>query len=262
MIIIAVMIILAIAAPLMTGDPTRVDPLSALLPPSAQHPFGTDTTGRDLLTQVLWGGRVILVIAAVASLIGLLTGMIIGILCGYFRPVDNIVMRIMDGLMSFPGIVLIVALVGVLGANPIAVTIGLAITIVPGTARLVRPAALSTRELTMVESARAAGAGPMWILRKYVAPETTSIMLVHSSFAMVGAVLAVTALSFLGVGLSPSIPSWGNSLASAQQYFSIAWWLSIFPGLAIVITVTALVLIGDALRDAFDPRVMRKVAKK
>lgn len=114
----------------------------------------------------------------------------------------------------------------------------------------------------MVESARAAGAGPMWILRKYVAPETMSIMLVHSSFAMVGAVLAVTALSFLGVGLSPSIPSWGNSLASAQQYFSIAWWLSIFPGLAIVITVTALVLIGDALRDAFDPRVMRKVAKK
>lgn len=248
----------SLLAPLIEPDPYTVYPMQRLLPPSAEYLLGTDNQGRDVLGQVVWGGQAALLIAAISSLLAVTIGFVVGILCGYYRIVDAIVMRIVDGLLSFPSIILIISLVGVLGGGIPTLIIGLAITAVPPIVRIVRGQALSAKELTMVESARALGATDGIILRRYIAPEALSVAILQASVVLSNAVLAVSALSFLGIGLDPAIPSWGGMLSVAQQYFNPAWWMAIFPGIAITMTVLGLFLFGDAMRDVFDPRFGRQ----
>lgn len=258
--VLLVMVALAVLAPVLGGDPTFVDPENRLAPPSTQYWLGTDENGRDLWTMLVYGARTTLGIAGACTVLAVLVGYLIGILCGYYRAVDAVVMRVIDGLMSFPNIILVLSLVGVLGAGIGPVVLGLTIVLVPAVARVVRSAALSVKAMPMVESARSLGAPNRWILRRYVAPEAGSVVIVQATTAFSITVLSIAALSFLGVGLSPEIPSWGGSLSAAQQYLSVAWWIGVFPGAAIVLTVLGLVLLGDGLRDVLDPRARTRSA--
>jgi peptide/nickel transport system permease protein len=255
--LLLLIIVISLIAPLISPDPTLVNPLDRLAPPSLEHPFGTDNLGRDVFALTLWGGRASLLITAISTAIAVILGYTIGVLAGYFRLFDSIVMRIMDGLMSFPSVVLMISLVGVLGNGVIPLIIGMSITLIPATARLVRGAALSAKELTSVESARAIGARTPRILVRYIAPEGVSVVIVQTTMALATGILVIASLSFIGIGLDPSTPSWGGALSSAQQYFNPAWWMAVFPGLAIFVTVLGLVLVGDALRDVLDPRSSR-----
>ncbi|WP_223627085.1 ABC transporter permease [Microbacterium sp. EST19A] len=255
--LLLLIIVISVAAPLINTDPNVVEPLNRLQSPSAEHLFGTDNLGRDVFGLTVWGGRAALLITVVSTAIAVLVGYVIGVLAGYYRGFDSVIMRIMDGLMSFPTVVLMISLVGVLGNGVAPLIVGMSIALVPATARLVRGAALSAKELTSVESARAIGARTPRILLRYIAPEGVSVIIVQSTMALATGILVIASLSFIGIGLDPSIPTWGGQLSSAQQYFNPAWWMAVFPGLAIFLTVLGLVLLGDALRDALDPRSSR-----
>lgn len=256
--LLGLMIALALLAPLLGGDPYRVDPTITLRPPSASHWFGTDEKGRDLWTMVVHGARTSLAIGAVTTALAVVTGYLLGVACGYFRWVDAVVMRVVDGLMSFPSIVLVISLVGVLGDGVATMITGLTVVLIPMVTRVVRGAALAVKAMPMVESTTSLGSRTSWVLLRYVAPEALSVTIVQAALAFSVTVLSVAALSFLGIGLPPDVPSWGTSLSAAQQYFYSAWWIGVFPGLAIVATVLGLVLLGDGLRDVFDPRSARK----
>lgn len=258
--LLLIMVALALMAPVLGGDPYRVDPANRLLPPSAQYWLGTDETGRDLWTVLLFGARTTLGIAGVCTLIAVATGYAIGILCSYFRPVDAVMMRVIDGMMSFPNIILVMSLVGVLGAGIGPVIFGLTVVLVPAIARVVRSAALAAKGMPMVESARAMGARDSWIVTRYMAPEAVSVAIVQATMAFSITVLSIAALSFLGVGLPADVPSWGGSLSAAQQYIAVAWWIGVFPGVAILLTVLGLVLLGDGFRDVLDPRARTRRA--
>lgn len=258
LILVLLVVLVAIFAPLIAGDPHHLDPSRRLQPPSAEHWLGTDDMGRDLWTVTAFGARTSAGIAAVCTGLALVAGLVIGVLAGYFRTFDAIMMRVIDGLMSFPNIILVMSLVGVLGRGLAPVIFGLTVVLVPAMARVVRSAALSVRNAPMVESARALGATHGWVLRRYIAPETVTVLIIQATMAFAATVLSIAALSFLGIGLPPDMPSWGASLAVAQRYISLAWWLGVFPGLAILMTVLGLVLLGDGLRDAFDPRYVRR----
>lgn len=249
---IIVIVAISAAAPVMTGDPQGVDPLNRLQGPSAAHLFGTDNLGRDVFAQTIWGGRSTLIISVIAAALGLTIGYLIGVCTGYFRVIDGPIMRIMDGIMSFPSIVLMISLVGVLGNGIVPLVTGLTIGMVPAVARVVRSTALSAKELPMVESARAIGARTPYILVNYIAPAARSVVIVQAVMQLAGGIAAIAALSFLGIGLDPQTPSWGMALSAAQQYFS-AWWMAVFPGAAILLAILGFVLVGDALRDVLDP---------
>lgn len=256
--LLAIILGLIVFAPLISGDPQIIDPANRLEAPTSGHPLGTDDQGRDLWTILLYGGQTAFSISAVCTALALVAGFIIGICCGYFSSFDLVMSRVIDGLMAFPNIILVMSFVGVLGSGVTPVVVGLTIVLIPPIARVVRAAALKMRSLPMVESARTIGAGHLWILRKYVAPESTSVVVVQATMGFVQTILSIAALSFLGIGLPPEVPSWGTTLSVAQQYIGVAWWLAVFPGVAILISVLALILIGDGLRDLLDPQTARR----
>lgn len=258
--IIGIVVLLAIFAPVLGGDPNFVDPVNRLKAPQSAFPLGTDDLGRDMWTILLYGAQTALGIAGICSVLALAAGYLIGIICGYFPRVDSVAMRIIDGMMSFPNIILVMSLAGVLGRGMGPVVFGLTVVLIPPIARVVRSAALSVKSTAMVESARAIGAKDSWILSRYVAPEAVSVLIVQATMGFAATVLSIAALSFLGIGLPPDVPSWGASLSAAQKYISVAWWIGVFPGVAILITVLGLILLGDGLRDAMDPR-SRRIAK-
>jgi peptide/nickel transport system permease protein len=258
--IITVVVLLALLAPHLGGDPNFVDPVNRLKSPRAEFPLGTDDLGRDMWTILLYGAQTALGIAGLCTVLALVIGYVIGILCGYFPKLDAIVMRVIDGMMSFPNIILVMSLVGVLGRGLGPVVFGLTVVLIPPIARVVRSAALSVKSTAMVESARAIGAKDSWILTRYVAPEAVSVLIVQATMGFAATVLSIAALSFLGIGLPPDVPSWGASLSAAQKYIAVAWWIGVFPGVAILVTVLGLILLGDGLRDAMDPRA-RRIAK-
>jgi peptide/nickel transport system permease protein len=258
--IITVVVLLALLAPLLGGDPNFVDPVNRLKSPRAEFPLGTDDLGRDMWTILLYGAQTALGIAGLCTVLAVVIGYVIGILCGYFPKLDAIVMRVIDGMMSFPNIILVMSLVGVLGRGLGPVVFGLTVVLIPPIARVVRSAALSVKSTAMVESARAIGAKDSWILTRYVAPEAVSVLIVQATMGFAATVLSIAALSFLGIGLPPDVPSWGASLSAAQKYIAVAWWIGVFPGVAILVTVLGLILFGDGLRDAMDPRA-RRIAK-
>jgi peptide/nickel transport system permease protein len=246
----------AIFAPLLTSvDPSAMKVRFRFRPPSAAFPFGTDNFGRDIFTRVLYGARVSLWIGLVVAVSTGILGAAIGILAAQFHCLDPFLMRCMDGLMSFPAILLALGVTAALGPRMESVIIALTVAYVPAGARIVRASALVVRELDYIAAARIAGASNVRIMLRHILPNSVSPLLVHVSFVFAYAILAEAALSFLGVGVPPPTASWGNIIAEGRDYATEAWWVMLFPGLGITLSALGLNLIGDGLRDVLDPRL-------
>ena len=258
--LLALVAIAAACAPWLTPyAPSRIAIANRLRPPSARWWFGTDDFGRDVFTRVLYGGRLSLLVgAAVTALAGLL-GVAAGLLGGYVRALDAPIARLLDAMMAFPDILLAIALVAALGPSVTNVVVALGIVYAPRLARIVRAATLVIRELTYVEAARAIGASTRRILAVHVLRNLMSPILVQGSFIFAHAMLAEAGLSFLGVGVSPDIATWGTMISAGKGYLDSAPWLMLFPGGAIILSVLALQLVGDGLRDLLDPRLSRQL---
>ena len=253
-----VVVLLAVLSPwIVSADPNTVNVEDRLLAPSFVHPFGTDDFGRDIFSRVVYGGRTSLIVGTSVVVLAVGVGTLIGLLTGYYKKVDNLLMRLMDGLMSFPGLVLAVAMMGVLGPGIVTVIISLGIVYLPRVARVVRGSVLVVREYPFIEAEKSLGAGNLYIMFRHILPNCLSPVIVQSTFIFSYAVLGEAALSFLGVGVPPSIPSWGNILSDSRVYIVQAWWIAVFPGLAIMMTVLGLNMFGDGLRDMIDPKLRK-----
>jgi len=247
----------AILAPwLVHASPIKPDFGSVLAPPSFAHPMGTDDLGRDEFSRVIFGARIALLAGVISVSIAVVIGLPVGLLSGFYGGrVDDVVMRLTDALLSFPFLVLALALVAILGAGVEKAMIAIGLVFTPRFIRLARAQTLGEREQPYVEAARAMGAGDGRILWSHLLPNSLSPLLVQASLDMAGAITAEATLSFLGLGTQPPTPAWGSMLNLAQPYLSTAPWTAIFPGLAIFLTVLALNLLGDGLREALDPRL-------
>jgi peptide/nickel transport system permease protein len=256
---LAGLVMLAIAAPLLTGDaPLNIDPANRLIGPDAERIFGTDHLGRDMFALVLFGARTSLLVGTLVTAVAMATATVLGLLAGFYQRVDAVLMRLVDGLMAFPGIVLATAAAGYLGPSVSTVVIALSIVLVSPALRVVRGQVLVVRELPMIEAARSVGVPEIRLLRRYVLPAIISPILVQASFVFSAAVLGEAALSFIGLGVGARDVSWGSALSEARNYIDQAWWIVMFPGAALLLTILALNLLGDALRDLLDPRLARQ----
>lgn len=252
----AVLIVAALGAPyLAPHDPFTVNPLARLQAASWEHPFGTDGLGRDLFSRAMWGARTSLAIGIFVAAIASVLGAAIGLVCGYFRTVDLIVMRIMDGVMSIPGILLAIALTTLTKAGLAIVLVAIAVPEIPRVARLVRSSVLSVRQLPFIEAGIAISTPPHRMLLKHILPNTVAPLLVQATFIASSAILLEAYLAFLGVGIPPSTPSWGNIVADGRLFISVAQGIVIFPGLLLGLTVLSVNVLGDALRDRLDIRL-------
>ncbi len=257
-VVLAATVVAALFAPLIAPySPTRMDIVHRLAPPGMAHLLGTDDFGRDVLSRVLFGARQSLAVGALVVCLATLLGTVLGLCAGYFRRMDTALMRFNDALMAFPDILLAIALMAALGASLINVVLALGIVYTPRVARIVRGAVLVLRELPFIEAAEALGAGRMRIMLVHLLPNLVSALVVQGTFVFGYAILTEAALSFLGAGVPPTIPTWGNMIAQAQQYMGQADWLMLFPGGAIVLVVLSLQMLGDGLRDALDPKLQR-----
>jgi peptide/nickel transport system permease protein len=256
--IVGVMFVLAVAAPLTGRDPAAIDISAALLPPSWHYPMGTDDLGRDVLTRILFGARISLLVGFVSVGIATLIGIVLGALAGYYGSwVDALIMRFVDVMLCFPTFFLILAVIAFLDPSIWNIMAVIGLTGWMGVARLVRAEFLSLRERDFVLAARALGAFDLRIIFRHVLPNALSPVLVSATLGVAGAILTESALSFLGIGVQPPTPSWGNMLIIGKQTLGSAWWLSAFPGLAILLTVLGYNLLGEGIRDALDPRLNR-----
>lgn len=254
-----VVLVSVLAGPLTGFDPNETEIALRLNKPSADHLLGTDELGRDLFARIAFGGRYSLTIALLTACGSVLGGTVLGLLAGYFKRLDAPVMRLVDAMMSFPDILLAIALVGILGPSMLNVVLALVLVYTPRVARVVRASTLVVRELLFVEAARAVGLSTARILSRHLLPNLLSPILVQASFIFAYAILAEAALSFLGVGVPPDIPTWGTMVAGSQQYAHQALWIVLFPGLAIIITALSLQLLGDGIRDLLDPRLRKSM---
>jgi peptide/nickel transport system permease protein len=258
LLVLAVMVVCAIGAPWIAPyAPQRMDIAHRLAPPSAVHLLGSDDFGRDVLTRCMFGARVSLTVGLVVVLVSLTCGTILGVIAGYVRQLDELLMRVTDALMAFPDILLAIALMAALGASVYDVVIALSTVYTPRVARVARGGTLVLRELQYIEAAEALGATDRRVMLVHLLPNLISPLLVQGTFLFAAAILTEAALSFLGAGVPPTIPTWGNMIASAQQYMQLASWLILAPGFCIVLTVLSLQVVGDGLRDALDPRLRR-----
>ena len=254
--VFATIVAFAFAADLVATHPyDEMDMMHRFAPPSWQFPFGTDNFGRDIYSRVVHGARLSLEIGlAVVAISGLL-GAALGALAGYFQRLDNPVMRVMDALMAFPSIMLAIAIAAALGPSAANAVIALVAVYTPRTARIVRASVLVLREMDYVTAAQCCGAGDTRILLTHILPNSLAPLIVQLTFVFAYAVIAEAVLSFLGVGAMPPTPTWGNIIAEGRNYIREAPWICLFPGIAIALTVLGLNLLGDGLRDAFDPRL-------
>lgn len=237
-----------------TGDPLEMKPADRLQSPSSVRWFGSDNFGRDIYTRTLYGTRISLSVGSAVAVAALLLGTTLGLVIGFYRRLDAIMMRVMDGLMAIPSILLALALMALMKASVRNVIIALVIPEIPRVARLVRASVLSLREHLMVEGARALGVGTPRILLRYVLPALVAPLIVQGSYICASAILTEAYLSFLGAGTPPHIPSWGNIMAEGRAYVQLAFWIILFPGLFLAVTVLAINLVGDGLRDLLDVR--------
>ena len=254
--IVLVMFLLAAAAPLTGYDPGAINISQRLQPPGWQHLLGTDDLGRDVLVRILYGARISLLVGFVAVGIATLIGLVLGAVAGYYgRWTDLLLMRFVDIMLCFPTFFLILAVIAFLDPSIWNIMIIIGLTGWMGVARLVRAEFLSLRERDFVVAARAIGASDRRIIFCHILPNAMSPVLVSATLGVAGAILTESALSFLGIGVQPPTPSWGNMLITGKQTLGTAWWLSVFPGLAILITVLGYNLLGEGVRDALDPRI-------
>lgn len=258
-VLLAVEIFVALAAAWVAPyDPYKQQPRSALQPPSREHWFGTDDTGRDLLSRVIYGTRISLRVGLISVGIGGSIGITLGIAAGYRGGfVDNAIMRGMDLLLAFPGILLALAIIAILGPSLFNVMIAVGVSAIPSYTRVARGATLSLRDREFVVSARAIGARDLRITLKYILPNVLPPLIVLATLGIAGAILTAAGLSFIGLGAVPPTPEWGAILTLGRKYINQAWWYTTFPGLAIMVTVLGINMLGDALRDALDPRLRR-----
>ena len=258
--LLGLMALMAVFAPLLgTVDPQALAPVQRLRWPSATHWFGTDMLGRDIYSRTVYGARVSLTVGISVALLASGIGLVIGLVTGFSRWTDAIGMRIMDGLMSIPGILIAIALMALTRASLENVIIAITVADTPRVARLVRGVVLTLRELPFVEAAHASGTGFFRILWRHILPNTVPPLLVQGTFVAASAMIVEAILSFLGAGTPPNIPSWGNIMAEGRSLFQVAYYIVLFPGAFLSVTVLAINLLGDGLRDALDPRLARRM---
>jgi peptide/nickel transport system permease protein len=259
-IVLLLMVAVAVAAPwLGTTDPLAVSPLRRLRPPGAQYWFGTDMLGRDVYSRVTFGARVSLTVGLAVAVLSTLIGLAIGLVTGYLRWLDAVMMRVMDGLMSIPSVLLAIALISLTTASLRNVIVAITITEIPRVVRLVRSLVLTLREQPYVEAAIASGTRLPAILLRHILPNTLAPLLVQATYICASAMITEAILSFIGAGTPPNIPSWGNIMAEARSLIQVAGTILLFPGIFLSLTVLSVNLLGDGLRDALDPRLARRM---
>lgn len=239
-------------------DPVRLTPSMRLKPPSEVHWLGTDAFGRDLFSRIVVGGQISLIVGVGAALVSVLTGLIFGLLAGYIRWFDAVLMRIVDGLMAIPNILLAIAIVSLWGASLLTVLVAIITPEVPRVVRLVRSVVLSSREEPYVEASIAAGSSTLLILRRHLLPNTIAPLIIQGTYICASAILTESILSFLGAGISPEMPSWGNIMAEGRSYFQINPGIVLWPSLVASGAILSINLLGDAVRDALDPRMAQR----
>lgn len=256
-IIVLALILTSLLAPVIAPyDPTSIDVYDVLSPPSREHLLGTDELGRDLLSRIIWGSRVSLKVGFVAVGIAIMIGILIGSLAGFYGGrVDAVLMRFVDMMLAFPTFFLILAVIAILEPNIFTIMAVIGVTGWMDVARLVRAEFLTLKERDFVDAARAIGMRNRRLIIRHILPNALSPVFVAATFGIAGAILTESGLSFLGLGVQPPDPSWGNILTAGKDNIEIAWWLSLYPGLAILITVLSYNLVGEGLRDALDPRL-------
>lgn len=257
--VVAILFVISLMAPFITPwDPAAINAYQVLMPPSASHWMGTDELGRDVFSRVIYGARISLYVGFVAVGIALSIGALVGLASGFYGGwIDAILMRFVDIMLCFPTFFLILAMIALLEPSIWIIMLVIGVTSWMGVARLVRAEVLSIKERDYIMAARSIGASDMRIIFRHILPNAAAPMLVAATLGVGGAILTESALSFLGIGVQPPIPSWGNILTSGKDYLEFAWWLSLFPGLAILVTVLAYNLLGEGIRDALDPRLHR-----
>ncbi|WP_442854134.1 ABC transporter permease [Achromobacter spanius] len=260
LVMLAVIVLAAISANLLgLADPMAINPVQRLQGFSAEHWFGTDAYGRDVLSRVVHGARISLMIGAGTAVAALIPGLLLGVIAGYFRAADMVIMRVMDGIMSVPSILLAIALVAVTGASMLTVLIAIAVPEFPRVVRLVRGLILSLRDEPYVEAAISLGTPTHVLMMRHLVPNTVAPLIVQGTFIFASAMLSEAVMSFLGVGMPPEFPSWGNVIAEGRMYFQIKPGLILLPGLFLALTVLSVNMLGDAMRDALDPKMARRV---
>ena len=257
--ILGLFVALALAAPWIANDPLAFEPLDRLKRPSAEFWFGTDQFGRDVYSRVVYGTRISLIVGISVAAIATAIGLVIGVLCGYYRRVDDTVMRVMDGLMAIPPILLAIALITLMKASLLIVIVAISIPEIPRVVRLVRSVVMTVRGLPYIEAAVASGTRTRLIMTRHILPNTVAPLIVQATYVCAAAILTEAGLSFLGAGTPPEIPSWGNVISLGRTFFQISPWIIFFPGVMLAIAVLAINLVGDGLRDSLDPRIARRM---
>ena len=255
-VLFGIVLFLAIFADVITSvDPNKLSVRNRFKPPSLEYPFGTDNVGRSLLSRVVHGARLSLAIGLAVVILNAVFGVLLGAAAGYFRKLDNILMRIADSLMAFPAVLLAIAIAAALGPSSLTAAIALSVVYIPRTARIVRASVLVVREMEYVQAAQALGASHARIVFKHILPNCLAPLIVQLTFVFAYAVISEAVLSYLGLGAAPPTPTWGNIIAEGRDYIREATWITLIPGLLLAITVLGLNLLGDALRDVLDPRL-------
>ncbi len=257
--ILALLAAVALTAPLISPDPLRLNPINRLKPPGADFWFGADFLGRDVYARTIHGSRISLTVGLAVAAFSVAGGLLFGLLAGYVRWVDTVVMRIMDGLMAIPGVLLAIALISLTGAGVANVIIAITIPEVPRVVRLVRAVVLSLREQPYVEAAVSVGTRLPRILVRHILPNTVAPLIVQATYVCASAIVIEAILSFLGAGTPPEVPSWGNIMAEGRIYVQVAPWMIFFPGVFLAVAVLAVNILGDGLRDSLDPRIARRM---
>ncbi|MCK1536037.1 MULTISPECIES: ABC transporter permease [unclassified Bradyrhizobium] len=251
--------LIAIFAPVLSGDPMSIAPAERLTAPSAEHWFGTDALGRDVYARTLYGARISLVVGVCATALSVAVGLAIGLITGYYRRADGYIMRVMDGMMAIPSILLAIGMIAVTQGGMAIVVLAITVPEIPRVARLVRSVVLSTRELAFVEAAVVSGSRDLKIIHRHILPSTIAPLIVQGTLILASAILAESSLSFLGIGVPPEIPTWGNMISAHRLYLVRAPWSVFFPGAFLTVVVLAVNLLGDGLRDRLDPRLARRI---
>jgi peptide/nickel transport system permease protein len=255
--VLLLFIVIALLAPLLLPDPTRINPVQRLRTPSLENLFGTDQFGRSTLSRTLNGTRISLTVGILVAVVTTAVGLLFGLFAGFLRRIDNVIMRLMDGIMAIPGILLAIALMSLFGSSIQNVVVAISIAEIPRMARIVRSSVLVIREQPYVEAAVTNGTKLPRLLWRHVLPNIAAPVIVQATYVFASAMIVESVLSFLGAGTPPTIPSWGNMLAEGRQYLQRAPWTIAFPGACLALLVLTVNVLGDALRDALDPRLSR-----